>query len=332
MQLCAWLQTRLERASNIRIDNLEYPRGAGQSHETILFDAHWEEDGELHNRGCVVRFKPMDFIMFPDDLFYEQIKVMQIIHADGRVPVAEVFWVERDASILGGEFYVMEKKQGRVPVSIPPYSMSGWFLESTPEQRQTAWLSAATNLAKIHTLPTDQFEFLRGPEGAEHGLPQEWDKYARYAQWIHQDGPVPVLDEAMERLAKSMPADENPGLVWGDSRIGNMMFDEAYEVIAVMDWEQPSLGGSLNDLAWFITLGEMMHGVTGPQGRHLEGMGTREDAIRLWEGITGQSAAGLEWYEEFTRFKTVCMAIRMGRMRGQTIWDDGEIRSRLNLN
>ncbi|MBV1918825.1 MAG: phosphotransferase family protein [Sphingomonadaceae bacterium] len=327
-----WLQTRMPDASNIRVDNLDYPRGAGQSHETILFDAHWDEGGQSHDRGCVVRFKPISFIMFPDDLFYEQIKVMQLIHEDGRVPVAEVLWVEKDPSILGGEFYVMEQMVGKVPVSIPPYGMSGWFFESTPEQRHTAWRSSVENLARIHTFPVEKFPFLKGPNGAEQGLEQEWDKYVRYVKWIHEDGPVPSLDKALARLVAKWPSNREAGLVWGDARIGNMMFGENYEVIAVMDWEQPSLGGCINDLAWFINLGEMMHGATGAPGKHLEGMGTRAETIALWEQITGKSSADIEWYEDFSDFKIVVMGIRMGRMRGQPVMDDEGMRARLKVD
>lgn len=328
-----WLQSKMPGASAIRVENLNYPRGAGQSHETILFDARWGEDGRQVDQGCVVRFKPQSFIMFPDDLFYEQIEVMRIIHADGRVPVANVLWVEKDPSVLGGEFYVMEKKVGRVPVSIPPYSTSGWFFESTPEQRHTAWRSGVENLARIHTFPTEEFAFLKGPEGAEQGLAQEWDKYVRFIAWVNADGEIPLLEQARKRLEARWPGNDTAGLVWGDSRIGNMMFDENYKVIAVMDWEQPSLGGCLNDLAWWITLGEQMHGASGFAGKHLEGMGTREDTIALWESITGKSAADLEWYEDFSALKTCVMSIRMGRLRGQgPMIDEDSMRKKLKLD
>jgi aminoglycoside phosphotransferase (APT) family kinase protein len=331
--LAAWLQSRLPDASDIAITNLEYPRGAGQSHETILFDASWHQQGERIARGCVVRFKPVSFIMFPDDLWEQQIAIMQLFHADGRIPVAEVFWKEDDPAVLGGKFYVMEKKQGRVPVSVPPYSMSGWFFESTPDQRNRAWRQGVEAMARLHTMPPGQLGFLKGQTpGAEQGLPQEWDKWARYVDWVNADGEIPVLKEALEALEKTRPGHTAPGLVWGDCRIGNMMFDANHDLIAVMDWEQVTLGGSLNDLAWWIYLGEMMHGAAGHTGKHLAGMGTREETIAIWEAITGQSAQGLEWYEDFMVLKTCLMSIRMGRMRGQAPLIDVEsMRARLKI-
>jgi aminoglycoside phosphotransferase (APT) family kinase protein len=263
-ELADWMQSRLPDARQITIDNLEYPRGAGQSHETILFDAHWNEGGERIYRGCVVRFKPVSFIMFPDDLWEQQIAIMQLFHADGRIPVAEVYWKEDDASVLGGAFYVMEKKQGRVPVSVPPYAMSGWFFESSPEQRHRAWRQGVEAMARLHTMEPERLGFLKGPAGAEQGLAQEWEKWWRYVDWVNSDGEIPILAEVRARLETTMPSHDAPGLVWGDCRIGNMMFNANHDLIAVMDWEQPSLGGSLNDLAWWQASGR--HG--DPTGHH----------------------------------------------------------------
>lgn len=331
--LAAWMQVRLPSASEIRIDNLGYPRGAGQSHETILFDAHWREGGEAIDQGFVVRFKPVSFIMFPDDLWNQQIEVMQVFHEDGRIPVAKVWWKEDDETILGGKFYVMEKKQGRVPVSVPPYATSGWFFESTPEQRHKAWRQGVEAMARLHTMPVDRLQFLKGPPGAEQGLAQEWGKWSRYVDWVNADGEIPILKPARARLEATMPSHSAPGLVWGDCRIGNMMFDDEHNLIAVMDWEQPSLGGSLNDLGWWITLGEMMHGAAGFTGKHLEGMGSRQDTIDLWQSITGQSVDGLEWYEDFMALKTCVLSIRMSRMRGQEpLIDEASMRQRLKMD
>jgi aminoglycoside phosphotransferase (APT) family kinase protein len=332
--LVNWMQSRMPDASDITVDNLEYPRGAGQSHETILFDAHWNENGGRIDQGFVVRFKPTSFIMFPDDLWDEQIAIMQLFGEDGRIPVAKVWWKEDDESILGGKFYVMEKKKGRVPVSVPPYSMSGWFFEATPEQRNRAWRQGVEAMARLHTMPVEKLGFLKGPSpGAEQGLPQEWDKWCRYVDWVNADGEVPVLKPALAKLESYKPDHTAPGLVWGDCRIGNMMFGENYDLIAVMDWEQVTLGGSLNDLGWWLTLGEMMHGASGFRGSHLEGMGTRQETIDLWESITGQSSEGIEWYEDFMVLKTTVMSIRMSRMRGQEPPIDPEsIRKRLRMD
>ena len=330
VQLVAWMGGRLPDAQDIRVTNLTYPSGAGQSHETILYDASWTEGGRRVEQGCVVRIKPTWHTVYPDDLFDEQRRVMELMHASGQVRVAKIFWSEEDTSILGAPFFVMEKMRGRVAVSVPPYRGSGWVAEATPAQRATMWENGIRQLAAIQTVPLDGFGFLEGPAHARSGLAQEWDKFVRFADWVSRDKPSPVLQQALQRLRDRWPKNQPPGLVWGDARIGNMMFDDNFEVVAVMDWEQPSLGGALHDLAWWITLGETMHGATADKP-HLEGAWTREDTIALWREITGVPTDDIEWYEDFTRLKIACLGIRTASLKGWPGPTEADMAKRLRL-
>ncbi len=326
-----WMDSKLPGAKDIRIDNLTYPRGAGQSHETILFDAHWNEGGVDCTQGCVVRIKPSEFTVFVDTLFEEQYKVMQVLHDGGYVKVAKPLWFEEDPSILGNPFFVMEKVHGRVPVSIPPYAKEGWLSEATPEQRRTLWENAVEQLAAVQSVPLEKLDFLKGPPGAESGLAQEWDKYERGAAWVQEHVGSPALGRALERLKSFWPKNQPEGLVWGDARIGNMMFDNDMNVVAVMDWEQPSLGGALHDLAWFTVLSDLMHGPNAQNGAYLEGMGSKEETVARWEELTGKSAADLEWYEDFTNFKMTCTGMRMGHWRGKQMMSEEMVAQRLKV-
>jgi aminoglycoside phosphotransferase (APT) family kinase protein len=330
-QLAGWLSAKMPQARRVTVANLAYPRGAGQSHETILFDAHWSEGGQELTQGCVLRIKPQSFTVFPDNLFDEQYRVMQVMHDEGRVRVARPLWFEDDPSLLGKPFFVMEKKHGRVPVSIPPYAREGWLKDATPEQRRVLWRNAVDQLAAIQTMPVEKFDFLKGPSSAEQGLAQEWDKYVRFVAWLQETEPLPFLDDALARLKSLWPKNQPEGVVWGDARIGNMMFDDNFDVVAVMDWEQPSLGGALQDLAWFCVIADTMHGPKSSYGAPLEGMGSREDTVELWQEICGKSAADLEWYEDFTQLKMTCTGIRLGHLRGTPMMDEASMVKRLKL-
>ena len=312
--LSAWLQPRLEGASNISIVNLDYPRGAGMSHETILFDVSWVQGRARHERGCVLRIKPTGHQVFPDVFFEEQYQLMQTLHAHGQVRVAEPYWFEPDASILGAPFFVMEKKHGRVPVSIPPYAETGWVAEASPAQRARMWENGVRQLATVQSMPLSGLGFLRGTTpGAEDGLAQEWDKYQRFIAWAADERFAPVFHAASARLEKLWPKNQPAGLVWGDARLGNMMFGDDFSVVAVMDWEQPSLGGALHDLAWWLTVSEAMHGAT-PARARLAGMGTREETIALWHEITGIRTDDIEWYEDFTHLKLSCCSLTTAKL------------------
>jgi aminoglycoside phosphotransferase (APT) family kinase protein len=329
-QLAAWLATRIPNAAKVQVENLAYPFGAGRSHETILFDATWSDGGREQARSCVVRIKPVRHTVFPDDLFEQQYEVMTTLHAQARVRVARPLWFEADASLLGAPFFIMERVRGRVPVSIPPYAEVGWVAEATPAQRAIMWESAVRQLAAIQKTPLESVSFLRGPEGAREGLEQEWNKYVRFVEWVSGERRWPALDKCLERLSANWPAHQPLGLVWGDARMGNMMFDDNFEVVAVMDWEQPSLGGALNDLAWFLVLSDTMHGA-GLGRPPLEGMGTRDETMALWQEITGISPAGVEWYEDFTHLKMSCTGVRLAQLGKMPFPDDAWMSKRLKV-
>ena len=330
-KMTQWLGERLAGASDLKLTDFSYPKGAGQSHETILFDAQWSEGGAARSQGFVVRIKPSRFTVFPDNLFDEQYQLMKVLSDGGYVRVAKPLWFEPDAELLGAPFFVMEKVKGRVPVSHPPYAKSGWLSEATPAQRRHLWEGAVRQLAAIQRVPLDKVPFLAGPDHARDGLAQEWDKYTRFVEWVKDDPRAEVLEAGRQRLLSLWPKNQPEGVVWGDARIGNMMFDENFDVVAVMDWEQPSLGGALQDLGWFCTLSETMHGKTSQMGAYLDGMGSREETVALWEEVSGKSAADLEWYEDFTQLKMACTGVRMDGMRGTQMSTADSLRVRLKL-
>lgn len=330
-QLSRWLGERMPQAREVSINNLAYPSGAGMSHETILFDANWAEHGRRITQGLVIRVKPVANAVFPDDLFTSQYRIMRLMHERHWVPVAEPLWLEESDAMIGAPFFVMKRVYGRVPVSRPPYAEQGWVFDATPSQRATVWENSVRVLATIHTLPTDDFGFLAGPERARSGLEQEWDKYSRFLEWISARQRWPILDAALLNLRERWPKNQPTGLVWGGAEMVNMMFGDHFEVVAVMDWEQPSLGGPLNDLAWWLYMADMKHGPRSGRAP-LSGFGSREDTIALWQDLTGLSAEDIEWYEDFTAFKIRCLSVSMSKIWGVAPPSQTSLAERLKLS
>ncbi len=329
-ELVAWIAPRMPQARDLQAVNLAYPFGAGMSHETILFDLHWTENGRPMERGLVVRIKPTWHTVYPDDLFEQQYQLMHLMHERRIVPVAQTLWFEHDPALLGAPFFVMQQIYGRVAVSMPSYADSGWVVEATPEQRHQMGCNGVRQLAAIQRLPLSAASFLEGPEGAKSGLEQEWDKYRRFAAWVSQDRRWLPLERATEHLERTWPKHQPAGLVWGDARIGNMMFDENCEVVAVTDWEQPSLGGALHDLAWWLEMAALRE--WNPDGRPtLPGFLTRAEVISLWQAETGIAVDDLQWYIDFTRFKVACLGIRTASLRGWPTPKEDDMMRRLNL-
>jgi aminoglycoside phosphotransferase (APT) family kinase protein len=310
--MAGWLAGRLPGARDVRVTNLSYPLGAGLSHETILFDAEWTESAAAKAQGMVVRIKPTQVTVYQDDMFDEQYRLMQLMHDSGAVRIARPLWFEPDATLLGAPFFVMEKVAGRVAVSYPPYSKQGWLVDATPEQRARMWRDAVGQLAAIQRVPVSSAGFLALP-GADDGFDQEVDRWRRYIEWVDPAAERKLLRDMFASLLAIGPINRPEGIVWGDARLGNMMIGSDFRVAAVMDWEQPSLGGALHDLGWWL---QIDHTQTVGQGiTPLDGMGNRAETIALWSEVSGKSAADIDWYEAFACFKMECLAIRMLAIR-----------------
>jgi aminoglycoside phosphotransferase (APT) family kinase protein len=303
-----WLRRRLGDVSDLRTHGFTYPRGAGLSHETILFDAEWTDAGASRRQGMVLRIKPVDHTVYQVDQFEQQYRIMEALHRADATPVARPLWLETDADILGAPFFVMEKQVGRVPVSFPPYSREGWVTDLDTRQRHTLWENAVRALAGIQSLPLEQARFLDPENRHPDGFEQEWDRWRAYYDWARDGEDFPFLEDVWSRLARSRPAARAPGLVWGDARIGNMMFADDMRVVAVMDWEAPGIGGALHDLGYWTVMARIE---TEQQGvARLDGMGSREETIALWRELTGIATDDIEWYELFAMWKLSCLAIR----------------------
>jgi aminoglycoside phosphotransferase (APT) family kinase protein len=302
--LSRWLAPRLE-VDEVDVRGLDYPRGAGISNETILFEAESSRGVEQ----LVLRPAPRaDYQVFLDTDIRVQFDLLRTLHEGGFVRVPEVLWYEDDPEIIGQAFFIMRRMFGKVPVTMPCYSAEGWLFDATPSQRRTAWESAMEQFAAVHRVPVDDVSFLDRPELGPTGLAQQigyWTRYIPFA--LGDDAATDVVAPLFEWLGETMPA-EAPGLCWGDARLGNMMFGDDFRVVGVMDWEQATLAGGLEDLAWWIQMDE---GNSVDRGLpRLEGLGDREETIGLWTELTGLSTDDLHWHEVFSATKTGLLSYR----------------------
>jgi len=310
--LAPWLAGHLG-VPRVEVGDFTYPRGAGVSNETILFTARWPagpaSGGAERVEDLVLRVAPSpDYQLFLDPEFRMQYDLLAALHRTGSVRVPEVLWFEEDGALLDQPFFVMRRLQGQVPVSMPVYNAQGWLTEATPAQRRTLWESAVRQLAAIHLVPPDAVAFVDRPERGATGVEQQLAYWSDLASWALGDAlpdPVPAL---LDWLRDHAPAQPAPGLSWGDARIGNMMFGADFAVVGVMDWEQASLSGPLADLGWWLTFDDM-HSVEVGVAR-LDGLGTRQETIDLWQDLTGHPAGDLHWHEVFAGCKAGLLALR----------------------
>ncbi len=289
-QLAGWLEGRI--GAPVELAGQPGPAFSGFSNETLLFDASWiAEGGEPRTLGIAVRLEPSGHQVFPDTLFETQVRVMRAL-APTQVPAPEILWFEPDRSVLGSAFFVMRRVDGRVPPDNPPYHVAGWLHEVSPEVREAIWWNGLDVMAAIHRLDWEArgLGFLDRVDAAG-----ALASVREYSDWVLQGRPYPLIEKTLDRLATRLPEPSGPPcLCWGDSRIGNVMYDDAGGVVAVFDWEMVSVGDPLSELAWFLLLDRHHSEACGVP--RLEGFPSHVDTVARYHEATGRPVDDLPWW------------------------------------
>jgi len=311
-RLTAWLAKQLPEGSEPRLSELASPTASGFSNDTLLCDVSWKEGGRARGESLVVRVSPTGFQVFPEYDLALQVRALKLL-AGTNVPVPRVLWFEpEDRSVLGAPFYVMARVAGRVPTDQPPYHSGGWMTEASPAEREAIWWGGIECLAKIHGLDWRAlgFGFLEKPELGANGLERQLAYYRSYLAWAARGQEQPTIEAALVWLEKHAPADEPTCLLWGDARIGNIIFDGTRPA-AVIDWEMVTLGSPEADLAWAIFLDR--HHSEGIETPRLAGFPTVEQTVARYESLTGHSVKHLHYYQVFAGFRFAVIFIRIAQ-------------------
>jgi aminoglycoside phosphotransferase (APT) family kinase protein len=298
----------------VEVSSLAPPGGQGVSNETLTFDLTWHDRAGTHQRELVLRIHPSSFQLFMEPRFREQFELMGALNRAALVKAPMPLWFEEDPSVLGQPFFVMERVGGRVPISSPVYNATGWLFDAAPGERRRLWVSAVCELSRIHRVPMTALSWLTDAQPATDGLRHELEVARRSLDWSTGGNPPDFLLGVHDWLERQFPAGHPQGLSWGDARIGNMLFDQSFEVTAVLDWEQSSLAGPLTDLGWWLLFDELH--ASEPGIHRLDGLGSRRETIELWQELTGLRAPDLAWYDVFAAYHLLQIACRARLLLG----------------
>ena len=298
--LAGWLSDQV--GSEVTVGSVGGPPATGFSNETIIFDAAWDEGGAPVDHQLVARVQPTSHTVFPDDTFELQRRVLVALAEGSDVPVPPVRWFEEDPSVLGAPFMVMDAAPGAAPADNPPYCMEGWFHDAGPEVQRAVWLRGLDAMAGVHrvdwrALGLDELDPC--PQGGSRlgAKLDQWEAMLRWASDEHHAVP----SAALAWLRANQPPDvDDPALCWGDSRIGNQLFDgcgsaATTRVSAVLDWEMVHVGDPVQDLGWFTWLDHTLS--AGLDQPRLPGLPSIEETVVRWEDATGRSGEHHRWAE-----------------------------------
>ncbi|MDV6271476.1 phosphotransferase family protein [Rhodococcus globerulus] len=292
-----WLSRRLPAAEHLIVKKFERPQDNGFSNITILIDAAWQENDIDHFQSMVARVEPVGETLFKHYDVEFQFNVLKKL-ATSDIAVPTVLWYEKNPDVLGAPFFVMEHVNGEIPSDDPSFAAPGsWVMSLEPAQRALLVDNGLKSLAAIHTLDWKELEldFVARKGHGDTAAQRELAHYEDFYSWTVGDDSCEVIDKAISWAKANLPRDEEVVLSWGDSRIGNMIFDESFSVVSVIDWEGATLSSPEKDLGHWLHLSRAF---TEEYGFDLpEGFPSREEVIKRYEELTGKITKNVHFYE-----------------------------------
>ncbi|MGK2234683.1 MAG: aminoglycoside phosphotransferase (APT) family kinase protein [Colwellia sp.] len=160
------------------------------------------------------------------------------------VPVAQVYHLCRDTSIIGTMFYLMEFCDGTV------YWSASLAEVSSNNERTQIYDQMNKALVALHSVDINTTGLSEYGKAGNYFQRQftRWHSQYRATQLTE----IPAMESLMSWLESHLPEDDGRVcLVHGDFRLDNIMFEHnSSKVIAVLDWELSTLGHPFSDLAY----------------------------------------------------------------------------------
>lgn len=312
--LADWLRARLPGADAVR---LAEPRrlSGGYSAETLELAARVRRGGEEHAERFVLRREMPEPSVYPQqapglDVEIEiQFRTMQALALHTRVPLAPLVGYEPGARVFGAPFFVMGFVDGVVPSVAPPYASAGFFAEAQPEERRRLVEDGLCVLAQIHALDwrAAGFGWLT-PPGETPGTARQLALWQQFAERELAGRAHPLLAEAFSWLRARLPQSEESVLSWGDSRIGNMIW-QGSRCACVTDFENVAIAPRAYDLGWWLMFDRWSHESMGVA--RLPGEPTRAEQRAHYERCAGVRVGDTSYYEVLAAARYCAIVVRV---------------------
>ncbi|RZF25421.1 phosphotransferase family protein [Paraburkholderia sp. UYCP14C] len=208
-----------------------------------------------------------------------------------------------DDSVIGGEFYVMERLSGIIPRKHLPHGM-----QLTASKVRQLCLAVLDTLISLHKVDHKAAGLVAIGTGAGYTRRQieGWSK--RYRDALTWN--VPCGERVMDWLLSNLPSRERICITHNDFRFDNVVLDasDPTRVIGVLDWELATLGDPLMDLGntlayWVEADDDLLARSTRRQPTHLPGMLTRREVVEYYCGEMNIAPENWAFYEVYGLFR-----------------------------
>lgn len=321
--LSQWLSTVMPDGVEPQVTVESGVDSNGMSSETIILTGRWAADGQQHEEKWVARVAPTteDVPVFTSYRMDHQYDVIRLVGEKTDIPVPQVRWLEPTGGVLGTQFFLMDYVSGEVPPDVMPYTFGGnWFADSPAESQRALQDNTVDVLAKLHSIPDAETTFGFLADGDEpNALRRNLDWLKSWYRFAVPDiGRSALVERALEWLDANWPEDiaaTQPVLVWGDSRVGNVLYDD-FRPVAVLDWEMATLGPREMDVAWMVFAHMVFQELAGLAG--LPGLPDflrEEDVKATYAEKTGVALGDLNWFYVYSAVIWCCVFMRTSARR-----------------
>ncbi len=220
-----------------------------------------------------------------------------------------LYYAPHEDSIIGAEFYVMEKVPGRLVLDAFPKEWN-WGPQEVRSFCERFW----DKLIELHAVDPKSvgLEDFGKSEGYVERQILGWNK--RYEKALTPD--ADPFEDVRQWLEDNRPSTESgSAILHGDFRIDNMIMDEKepHEIRAVLDWEISALGDPLMDLgaslAYWVQADDPMElQALKRQPSDVEGMMTRQEIVDYYAKKSGRKIDNYLFYYAYGQFRLAGIA------------------------
>jgi len=261
---------------------------------------------EIENNQFVLRKPPIGAIKRGHDMSREFKVQSGVSKVFSKAP--KMFAFSDDETILGSDFYIMEKVDG----IILNYKEAKKRNISPSEYRTIAdsWLET---LVELHTIDYKNIGLsdLGKPKGYVERQVSNWGKQYLKAKTDEYS----EVEMVMKWMNENQPKEYNHCLIHNDYKYDNVVFkdDSWQEIRAVLDWEMATLGDPLMDLGtslgyWTVATDHdfVKQGIPSPT--IFEGNPSRSEIAEMYAQKSRRNVDNLVFYYAFGLFKIAVIA------------------------
>lgn len=260
----------------------------------------------------VLRRKPPGVLAKGAHAVDREARVLRALGTSG-FPVAHVYGVCLDDSVIGSWFFIMGMVEGRIfwDATLPNVSAA---------DRPAYFAAMNTTLAQLHQIDPEALglgDFGRGGNYFERQISRWTKSYLADTDAGRDAG----MDMLIDFLPGAVPDSDETAIVHGDFRCDNLIFHPtAPRILAVLDWELSTLGHPLADFTYHAMMYRMLPQIVAGLGDvDPARMNIPDEAAYVAQYCAATGREGIPNYEFYIIFNFFRMAAIFHGIKGRVI-------------